>query len=211
MDTVTATDMADMVMATDMVTVKAMAMATMMKNTKDKNANNKSKEWFAIYVKSRYEKKVSNRLNEIGVESFLPLITRMKQWSDRKKKVEEPLFRSYIFVRISQDEYYNVLHCDGVVKFVCFEGKATIVPENQILAIKEYLNDKDIHDIEYDNDFKEGQLVRIKTGHLKGLVGRFAEIRGKHRLIINIEVVGKSLPINVIRSNVEAYPENLNS
>ena len=60
-----------------------------------------NKKWFAIYVKSRCEKKVNEQLEDIGVESFLPLITRVKQWSDRKKKVEEPLFRSYLFVHIS--------------------------------------------------------------------------------------------------------------
>lgn len=181
-----------------------------MKNTNAistaKNVNNDSKKWFAVYVKSRYEKKVFNTLDEIGIESFLPLITRVKQWSDRKKKVEEPLFRSYVFVHITKDEYYNVLHCDGVVKYITFEGKAAVIPENQILAIKEYLSDTDIIDVEYE-EFKEGQLVRIKSGQLKGLVGRFTEIRGKHRLIINIDVVGKSIPINVIRANIEAIQE----
>lgn len=186
-----------------------MAMDIMMKNTNStikKDANNKSKEWFAIYVKSRCEKKVAKTLDEIGIESFLPLIIRVKQWSDRKKKVEEPLFRSYIFVHISKDEYYTVLHCDGVVKYITFGGKAATIPENQILAIKEYINDEDINDIEYD-DFKEGQLVRIKAGQMRGLVGRFIEIRGKHRLIINIEVVGKSIPININRSNIEVIQE----
>lgn len=185
-----------------------MAMDIMMKNTNitAKNVNDKAKEWFAIYVRSRHEKKVAKSLDEIGIESFLPLITRIKQWSDRRKKVEEPLFRSYVFVHISKDRYYDVLQCNGVVKFITFEGKATIIPENQILAIREYINDDEINDIEYD-DFKEGQLVRIKSGQLKGLTGRFIEIRGKHRLIINIESVGKSIPINVIRSNIEAIPE----
>lgn len=184
-------------------------MDIMMKSTNmifAKNADNKSKEWFAIYVKSRYEKKVAKTLDDIGIESFLPLITRIRQWSDRKKKVEEPLFRSYVFVHISKDEYYNVLHCDGVVKYITFEGKAAVIPENQILAIKEYISDSDINDIEYDG-FKEGQLVRIRSGQLKGLVGHLTEIRGKHRLIINIDVVGKSIPINVIRSNIEAVTE----
>ena len=95
-----------------------------------------NKKWFAIYVKSRCEKKVNKQLEDIGVESFLPLITRVKQWSDRKKKVEEPLFRSYLFVHISDGDYYNVLNVNGVVKYICFERKAVEVPENQITAIK---------------------------------------------------------------------------
>lgn len=162
------------------------------------------KEWFAIYVKSRSEKKVTKQLEDIGIESFLPLITRIKQWSDRKKKVEEPLFRSYIFVHISLSDYYKVLNVANVVKFITFEKKPVPVPENQITAIKKYICDTDLHDIECnDIDFKEGELVRIKTGQMKDLIGRFIEIKGKHRVVINIETVGQSLPINVPRSNIE--------
>ena len=167
----------------------------------DKKEN---KKWYAIYVKSRNEKKVLKTLDDIGIESFLPLITRMKQWSDRKKKVEEPLFRSYIFVNIPLSDYYKVLNVNGVVKFICFEKKPVEVPANQIIAIQKYIADTDLHDVDYENiDFKEGELVRIKSGQLKDLVGRFVKINGKHRVIIDIEAVGQSLPINISRSNVE--------
>lgn len=162
-----------------------------------------NKKWFAIYVKSRSEKKVLKLLEDIGIESFLPLITRVKQWSDRKKKVEEPLFRSYLFVNIPLSDYYNVLNVNGVVKFITFEKKPVPVPDNQIIAIKEYLNDTELHSINYE-DFKEGELVRVKTGQMKDLVGRFVKINGKHRVIIDIEAVGQSLAVNVARSNVEA-------
>ena len=162
-----------------------------------------NRKWFAIYVKSRSEKKVLKLLEDIGVESFLPLITRVKQWSDRKKKVEEPLFRSYLFVNIPLSDYYTVLNVNGVVKFITFEKKPVPVPDNQIIAIKEYLNDTELHSIDYE-DFKEGELVRIKSGQMKDLVGRFIKINGKHRVIIDIEAVGQSIPINIARSNVEA-------
>lgn len=163
-----------------------------------------SKKWFAIYVKSRNEKKVSKTLNDIGIESFLPLITKIKQWSDRRKKVEEPLFNSYLFVNIPLSDYYKVLNVNGVVKFICFEKKPVEVPENQIEAIKKYICDTDIHDVDYESiNFKEGELVRIKSGQMKDLTGRFVEIKGKHRIMIEIEVVGQYLPINIARSNVE--------
>lgn len=167
------------------------------------------KKWFAIYVKSRNEKKVFKLLDDIGIESFLPLITRVKQWSDRKKKVEEPLFRSYLFVNIPLTDYYKVLQVPGVVKFITFEKKPVAVPDNQIIAIKEYINDSDLHEIDYEN-FKEGELVRIKSGQMKDLVGRFVKINGKHRIIIDIEAVGQSLPVNISRSNVEAVKETRN-
>ncbi|MBR4157067.1 MAG: UpxY family transcription antiterminator [Bacteroidales bacterium] len=164
-----------------------------------------NKKWFAVYVKSRCEKKVSQQLDDMGIESFLPLITRIKQWSDRKKKVEEPLFRSYIFVNITSSDYYNVLNIANVVRFITFEKKPVVVPENQITAIRKYICDTDLHDIECDSmDLKEGELVRIKTGQMKDLIGRFIKIKGKHRVIIDIEAVGQSLPVNIARSNVEA-------
>ena len=169
---------------------------------------NEDKKWFAVYVKSRSEKKVFKLLDDKDIESFLPLVTKIKQWSDRKKKVEEPLFRSYIFVHITLKDYYNVLQVPGVVKFITFEKQAIPVPENQIAAIKEYISDNDFHKIDYE-DIKEGELVRVKTGQMKDLVGRFVKINGKHRIIINIETIGQSIPVNIARSNVETIKEKI--
>ena len=165
------------------------------------------KKWFAIYVKSRNEKKVFKLLDDIGIESFLPLITRVKQWSDRKKKVDEPLFHSYLFVNITLADYYKVLQVPGVVKFISFERKPVPVPENQITAIKEYISDTELHDVSCD-DIKEGELVRIKSGNMRDIVGRFVEIKGKYRIVIYIEAVGQVLPVTVARSNVEAVKKN---
>ncbi len=167
-----------------------------------------NKKWFAIYVKSRNEKKVFKQLESMGVESFLPLITRLKQWSDRRKIVEEPLFLSYVFVRHDINDskrYYEILNIPGVVRFITIEKKPVAIPENQIIAIKEYLNDTELQDFNYD-DIKEGELVRIKSGQMRDLIGRFVEPKGKHNIImvIEIETVGQSLPITVPRSMVEA-------
>ena len=114
------------------------------------------------------------------------------------------MFNSYLFVNIPLSDYYKVLNVNGVVKFICFEKKPVEVPENQIEAIKKYICDTDIHDVDYESiNFKEGELVRIKSGQMKDLTGRFVEIKGKHRIMIEIEVVGQYLPINIARSNVE--------
>lgn len=163
--------------------------------------------WYAVYVKSRYEKKTSKLLEDRHIETYLPLIGRLKQWSDRKKVVEEPLFKSYLFVHTDLKNYFDILNTPGVVRFVCFEGKPVPVPDNQLVAVKSYIG-------EYDGDddlaplpeLHEGQIVEITRGTMKGLVGRLVEIRGKQRLIINIEAVGQSLPINVSRSQIEARP-----
>ena len=161
--------------------------------------------WYAVYVKSRYEKKTSKLLEDRHIETYLPLIGRLKQWSDRKKMVEEPLFKSYLFVHTDLKNYFDILNTPGVVRFVCFEGKPVPVPDNQLVAVRSYIGEYDgVDDLEQLLELHEGQVVEIARGQMKGLVGRLVEIRGKQRLIINIEAVGQSLPISVSRSQIEA-------
>ena len=161
--------------------------------------------WYAVYVKSRYEKKTSKLLEDKNIETYLPLIGRLKQWSDRKKMVEEPLFKSYLFVRSDLKNYYEILNTPGIVRFVTFEGKPVPVPENQLVAVKEYIGEYDGEDdLELLQNLEEGQMVEIVYGQMKGLIGRLVEMRGRQRLIVNIEAVGQDLPINVSRSQVRS-------
>ena len=170
--------------------------------------------WHALYVHSRAEKKVYERLVEMGFEAYLPLITKMKRWSDRMKKVEEPLFKSYVFVFNNEKEYVNILNVPGVVKFVSFEHKAVVVPESQIVAIKRYIDDYEQGKEEKamrNEDLKIGQLVRITHGPMQGLIGRLESVKDK-RLVVYIEAVGQYLPVSIPRTKVEPIQEtdNLN-
>ena len=159
--------------------------------------------WYAVYVKSRYEKKTFKLLEEMHIETYLPLVSKLKQWSDRRKMVEEPLFKSYIFVRTDMKNYFDILNTPGVVRFVCFEGKPVPVPENQLLAVKAYIGEySDDDDLGQYQDLHEGQMVEIITGPMRGLTGRLMSVRGKRRLVVNIEVVGQYLPVNVSRMQV---------
>ena len=167
------------------------------------------RHWHALYVRSRFERKVFDQLQDIGVESYLPLITQIKQWSDRRKKVEEPLFKSYLFVRNNEKEYLAILNLTGVVKFVTFERKAVVVPENQIIAIKRYIDDyeQDKEDKAMRNeDLKIGQMVRITHGPMQGLIGRLESVKDK-RLVVYIEAVGQYLPVSIPRTKVEPIKE----
>jgi len=160
-------------------------------------------QWLAVYTRSQSEKKVAVELQRQGVEAFLPLISRWRQWSDRKKKVEEPLFRSYVFVNISEKEYFTVLNVSGVVRFITFSGKAVPIPENQILAIRQYLHEFD-EVIEGDIVLKEGELVRIKAGPMEGLIGKMLKYKNKFRLMIQIDAIGQVITLHIPRSHVEA-------
>ncbi len=160
-----------------------------------------NKTWYAIYVKSRAEKSVAKELEYAEVEHYLPLIKRLKQWSDRKKWVEEPLFRSYLFVYIEQAQYYTVLQTAGVVKYITFEKKAVPIPPQQIEAIKYYLNEKDPEQLSAE-DWKEGKKVEIISGGMTGLYGELIEIKNKHRVKVEIEVVGQTLLVQVPKSKL---------
>ena len=123
--------------------------------------------WYAAYTKPRNEKKALERLLAAGIETYLPIQRRLKQWSDRKKMVEEPLFRSYIFVRITQKDYYNVLNTYGVVRYVTFEGKAVPIPNNQIDLIKNLL-EQNVEIEAVEESLEPGTRVEVKFGSLIG-------------------------------------------
>lgn len=161
---------------------------------------NGEKTWYAIYVKSRAEKKVAAELEAEDLGFYLPLERRLKQWSDRKKWVEEPLFRSYIFVHIEAKDYYRAL-VRGTVKYVSFEGKAVPVPPQQIEAIKVYLNEKEpLH--EADEDWETGKEVEVIAGKLIGLRGMLLEARGKTHVKVEIEVVGSAIILQISKSKL---------
>ena len=168
--------------------------------------NHDEKCWHALYVRSRSEKKVLSQLVEMGVEAYLPLITVVRQWSDRRMKVQEPLFKSYVFVRSNNKQYIPILNVYGVVRFVCFEREAVVVPENQIVAIRKFVSDYENGEefkMQNDEELKVGQKVRIINGPMKGLTGRLDTIRNKRHLIVYIDVVGQYIPVHIPRAKVE--------
>lgn len=159
------------------------------------------KSWFAIYVKSRTEKKVSAELDKLGVDHYLPLIKVLKQWSDRKKWVVEPLFKSYIFVRINPSQYYDVLKVHHVVRYITFEAKAVLVPPQQIQAIKFFLEDAEPEEI--SNDFWEkGQSVEVISGNMTGLIGELVEVKKKHKVRIKIEAINQIIFIQIPKNKL---------
>jgi transcription antitermination factor NusG len=130
------------------------------------------------------------------------LVTTLKQWSDRKKKVEEVLFKSYIFVYVSEKEYYNALKFPGAVRYVNIEGKAAKIPENQIDAIKNMINNQVDYSISSDY-FKKGEQVEIINGPLLGAKGEIVSISGKKKLLIRIEQIGYSLVVHVSPDSIK--------
>lgn len=149
--------------------------------------------WYAVYTASRAEKKVRDRLNEAGIECYLPLQTVIRIWSDRKKKVEIPVINGYIFVRISQEDFRRVQEMPGVAFFLKEKGKAVPIPEKQIKILR-FMVDNSEEEIEFSaEDFKPGVSVIITRGQLQGLIGELMEVRGKYKVAIRLENFGCAL------------------
>jgi transcription antitermination factor NusG len=160
------------------------------------------KKWYAIYTKPRWEKKVAAGLDEKGIENYLPLIKTLKTWSDRKKWVQEPLFRSYIFVHIDVADYIPALQTPGALKYVSFEKKAVSIPPLQIEAVKIFIESGEdlLSDIP---ELRTGDRVLVTRGALKGLVGTLVEFQQKHRVRIMIDGIQQSLHLNLPLSHLK--------
>lgn len=146
--------------------------------------------WYAVYTKPRNEKKVEEQLLKMGVEALCPKVSVVKQWSDRKKRVSQPLIPSYVFVKIKEQERDLVFSVPGVVRYLFFLGKPAIIKESEINAMKETLN----HDFKEVGvmDLEKGQKFTIEEGTFKGQEATFLEQKG-NKIILRLESLGIKL------------------
>lgn len=122
-----------------------------------------NRKWFALYTKPRWEKKVNHLLNEKGVECYCPLNKVKRQWSDRIKTIDEPLFKSYVFVKVDDTERTKVRLTNGVINFVYWNGKPAIVKEREIQTIKRFLDEHKAVQVR-PMDLAPNQTVLITSG-----------------------------------------------
>lgn len=166
----------------------------------------KKYNWHAVYLRSRTEKKVYDEILNKGIESYLPLKSSKRIWSDRVKFITEPILPGYIFVRVSYSEYYDVLVINGVLRYVCFDNKPAVVSDYQINLLKlfvEHLNDQ----IEVSAErIKKGNFVKIISGPLKNVVGEVMETRGKRHLLLRFDQLGYTLQVDLGQNEVEVIP-----
>lgn len=154
------------------------------------------KNWYALYTKSRSEKKVNQELTNKGFDSYLPLEKKLKLWSDRKKWVEEPLIRSYIFVYIEEENIQKVLNTPGVVNVIRFEGKPAKVQNGHIEIIKSLLSGDNEYEISSEN-FEQGEQVEITHGSMKGFFGELVHHLNKYKVLIRISSINQNLLIRI--------------
>ena len=159
-------------------------------------------KWFPVYTRSRAEKKAYDELIKKNITCYLPLKKTVKQWSDRKKIVEEPLIKSYLFVYISAKEQAEVLMTNGISRFLYFSGKIASMPDKQIEDLKLLLaTDAELEVLEYD--IKKGETVIIKAGPFIGMLAETVSIHNKQRLILRLDNMGIAIEINTSMAFVE--------
>ena len=148
-------------------------------------------KWFAIYTKPRWEKKVNQLLTDKGVECYCPLNKVKRKWSDRTKTVEEPLFKSYVFVKVTEEERTKVRLTNGVVNFVYWNGKPAIVREKEIQTIKLFLDEHENVQVR-PMDLTVQQRVLITSGTFMDRTATVLDVR-KKEVKVSIDSLGYEL------------------
>lgn len=159
-----------------------------------------NRKWLAVYTRPRWEKKVNQLLAEKGIERYCPLNKVRRKWSDRVKLVQEPLFKSYVFVKVNDDDRSIVRMTPGVINFVYWEGKPAVIKEKEINAIKRFLD-------EYGNvevrplEIKVDQRVKVTTGLLMDQEGKVLEVKNKS-VKVAIDSLGYMLVASVEKTKL---------
>ncbi len=148
--------------------------------------------WYVAYTNPRAEKRVAGRLQESGIECYLPVQRTLQQWSDRKKWVDKVLFPSYIFVHVDKKEYLDAINTDGMVCYVRFEGKAAVVRDSTIQDLRRIAEAGLMAEL-VDEMPKPGTRYSITAGPLKGISGKVVRLKGKTHFVLEVEELGKYL------------------
>jgi transcription antitermination factor NusG len=161
----------------------------------EKSGKATEKQWYALYTKPRWEKKIDTVLLRKGIDSWCPLQKVERQWSDRKKIIEDPLFKSYVFVRIDESERGKVLMTDGVLNFVHYLGKPAVIKDEEVNTIKMYLAEKDARiSIISEEGFRDGDKIRVNYGVFMDKQGTILR-GGKKKVYVELKSLGQVMVV----------------
>ena len=159
--------------------------------------------WFAVWTRSRHEQVVRDQLEKKQFDVFLPTVTKWSRWKDRKKKIDWPLFPGYCFARFNPNERLPILKCTGVVSIISFEGEPAPIPDHQIDGIRRLIDS----DLAFDPVpmMREGMMVEVAHGPLKGVIGRLVRKNEKARLVLSVDLIGQGVSVEVDAADVKPY------
>lgn len=162
--------------------------------------------WYVLRTRSRFEKKTYEALSNMGISAYLPIKKTQKQWSDRLKVVEEPLFSGYVFVQFQEKDRYSILNLPGVVKFVSFAGNYATIRPAQIQVIKTMLLNENTVEV-VNPDLYPGQKIRITSGAFKGIEAVLVYHNGKGKLMLEVAEIGQGVLLEIGRTKIEQIVE----
>lgn len=158
--------------------------------------------WYVLYTKSRAEKQVAERLQKLGLQTYLPTHRVLRQWSDRKKWVTVPLFNSYLFVYLNDDkEYMTTLQDRGAAWFVNFAGKPAIIREEDIAQLKQIV-ERDLPIESSDQVFEPGTKTYVQSGPMTGLEVEVVSLHNKEKVIVRINSLEQAIMINLPKEDL---------
>ena len=157
--------------------------------------------WYAVNTRPRWEKKVAQILDTKGIENYCPVNKVVKQWSDRKKIILEPIFKCYVFVKVEEQKKWDVKRIDGILNYVYWLGKPAKIKEEEINTIKKFLHE--FSDVAVEQiGLQVNQKVRIRQGVLMNYEGILLELSGS-RAFVKIESMGLQLSAHFDKKNLE--------
>jgi transcription antitermination factor NusG len=165
------------------------------------NENLQCPRWHVVYTMPKAERRVALSIGEIGIETYLPLCTIVRQWSDRLKKVEVPLFPNYVFVKVDEKTRRNVYKIKEPIRFISIDKRPAVVDEREIQTIRQVLSGGS--KVSSEAYFQQGMMVRIKQGQFAGLEGIVIKRNGTTRLLVRIERLMKAYSFNISADMVE--------
>ena len=170
---------------------------------------NSGKNWYAVYTRPRWEKKVGELLNKKRIENYCPVQKSVRQWSDRKKTIYEPLFTSYVFVYVEDLEQLPVRQTDGVLNFVYWLGRPAVIRTEEIDAIKDFLSEN--HTIRLEKiDVNLNDRIRIIDGPFDNWEGNVMEVKPKSVKVM-LPSLGYAMVADVPKSRIKVIGSYDNS
>lgn len=162
-------------------------------------------KWYAVYTKPRWEKKVAALLLQRSIESYCPLNKVRRRWSDRMKTIEEPLFKSYVFVKVNEAGRTQVRMTDGVINFVYWNGKPAVIKDKEISIIKQFLGEHESVMLQ-KIEFGVNERVKVIAGPMMDTEGQVLEVK-KRTVKVAIDSLGYVLVATIDRSKIISAPQ----
>jgi transcriptional antiterminator RfaH len=165
------------------------------------------RKWFVIRTKPRWEKKVAAQIEKKQIDVFLPIIEKIRIWSDRKKKIQDPMFSGYVFVRASEKERLAAIsNTAGAMGYIFYNKRPAVIRDEDIEYIKISLKEPERISLE-EKQIKKGDYITVKRGPFRGMKGYVNDFKGEYKLTVNLEELSTAFSVTLMLNEVDVEEE----